>query len=179
LLKQQPSDEARALLSRTTERAKTAGDRRLSGYVELFRALAEAESVPSEQTIVATRSALVGLEPFPSTHLLGRASLAVMLARRGELTEAMELTRIGLVTLRHNSHFLDDEFSMWSDFVEVLDRGGAHEQADLANAEAMCRVDRLASEIQDASIRQSLLAYEPVVRLVQRAHRRESGDAWP
>jgi tetratricopeptide (TPR) repeat protein len=179
LLKQRPSDEARALLRRTTERAKTAGDRRLSGYVELFRALAEAESMPSEQTIAAIRSALVGLEPFPSTHLLGRASLAVMLARRGELAEAMELTRSGLATLRHNSHFLDDEFSMWSDFVEVLDRGGAHEQADLANAEAMCRVDRLASEIQDASIRQSLLAYEPVVRLVQRAHRRESGDAWP
>jgi hypothetical protein len=167
---------ARTLLSRTTQRAKSVGDRRLSGYMELFNALSEAESVSTEQTIAALRSATVRLEPFPSTHLLGRASLAVMLARCGELSEAMEITRSGLATLRHSTHFLDDELLTWSNFVEVLELGGAHEQADLANAEALCRVDRLASEIQDESIRQSLLAYEPVVRLVQRAHRREFGD---
>jgi hypothetical protein len=66
---------------------------------------------------------------------------------------------------------------MWSNFVEVLECGGAHEQADLANAEALCRVDRLTSEIQDVSIRQSLLAYGPVVQLVQRAHHREAGNS--
>jgi tetratricopeptide (TPR) repeat protein len=169
-------DEAKLLMTAVAHRARDAGEARLSGYIVIWHVTLDAETVPSNATIAGLREGLEHLRPFASTHLWASATLAVMLARRGEpseLREALALVHVGLGRLREFTSLLDDEFSVWSNFVEVLERGGAPEPADVATIEALRRVSRLHAQIDDESMRQAFAAYDPVVRLRDRARRRD------